>query len=209
MQDEIVPARTLPEHLLARSRVLPNREAVIPRLPRRISFCEVGVALGDFSLRVLEGAEISRFIALDLFTLHQYPEMWGGRIGAELNGRSHAAYFRDRFAREIEAGRMDMLEGNSTDMLETLPDASVDVFYIDAHHSYDAVRAELAVVHRKIAPGGWIWLNDYIMHDYMTDTQYGVVQATNQFMIEQNWEMLYFCLQAGMFCDVVLRQYVD
>ncbi len=166
------------------------------------------MALGDFSAQVMQGGAIDRFIAVDLFTLHQYPEMWGGRIGQELNGRSHADYFRDRFAKEIAMERLELLEGNSTDMLELLPDGSVDVFYVDAHHSYDAVSAELAIIHRKIAPGGWIWLNDYIMHDYMTDTQYGVVQATNNFMIEQNWEMLYLCLQAGMYCDVVIRKFV-
>ena len=49
-------------------------------------------------------------------------------------------------------------------------------------------------------------LNDYIMHDYMTDTPYGVIAATNNFMIEHDWEMVYFALQAGMFCDVAIRR---
>ncbi len=206
---EFKAARVLPDHLLANARVLPTRNALIPLLPRNITFCEVGVALGEYSELVLDHGGVSKFIAIDLFTLHEYPEMWGGRIGTELAGRTHAAYFRDRFADELAADRLQLLEGNSTDMVSLLEDRSVDVFYVDAHHSYDAVAAELAVIKDKIAPGGWIILNDYIMHDYMTNTPYGVVQATNDFMIDENWEMLHFCLQSGMFCDVAIRKVVD
>lgn len=206
---DVRPARVLPDHLLKNARVLSYREAMIPFLPKDITFCEVGVALGDFSEQVIAGGDIKHFIALDLFTLHEYPEMWGGRIGEALAGRQHAAYFRDRFATQIEQNRLSLLEGNSTDMLATLPDASVDVFYVDAHHSYDAVMAELAIIKNKVAPSGWIILNDYIMHDYMTDTRYGVVQATNDFMIDEGWEMLFFCLQSGMYCDVAIRKYID
>jgi len=203
------PARILPPHLLKNAKILANREALIPLLPTDISFCEVGVALGDYSERVMRGAAIKKFLAVDLFTLHDYPTMWGGRIGIALGGRRHADYFRERFASDLAAGRLEMLEGASTVMLATLPDSSVDVFYVDASHSYDAVIAELKVIKNKIRPHGWIILNDYIMQDYLTNTPYGVVQAANDFMIEEGWEMIYFCLHTGMYCDVVIRKVCD
>src|ERR1035441_8353833 len=87
----------------------------------------------------MRGAAIKKFLAVDLFTLHDYPTMWGGRIGIALGGRRHADYFRERFASDLAAGRLEMLEGASTVMLATLPDCSVDVFYVDANHSYEAV----------------------------------------------------------------------
>ncbi len=200
------PARMLPGRLLENARVLPSRDHILPLLPKGGVFCEVGVALGDFSELVLAQCEVSEFIAIDIYTLHDYPEMWGGRVGATLAGRRHADFFADRFAPYVRSGRVRLAEGNSTDVLATLPDASVDVFYVDAHHSYEAVRAELDIIKDKTRPEGIIILNDYIMHDYMTGTPYGVVAAAHDFMIEHDWEMLYFALHAGMFCDVAIRR---
>jgi hypothetical protein len=47
-------------------------------------------------------------------------------------------------------------------------------------------------------------MNDYIMRDL--GGEYGVIHATNEFMIAENWEMIYFALEQNMFCDVVLRK---
>lgn len=204
--DKFRPACVLPQRLLSKAKVLPTRDDILPLLPKNRIFCEVGVALGDFSQKVIECCKTRRFIAIDIFTLHDYPEMWAGRVGKVLAGRRHADFFADKFEPLVRDGSMDILEGNSTDVLATLPDDSVDVFYVDAHHSYEAVRAELEIIETKTKSDGMIILNDYIMHDYMTNTPYGVVAAVNDFMIEHNWEMVYFALQVGMFCDVTIRR---
>jgi len=49
-------------------------------------------------------------------------------------------------------------------------------------------------------------MNDYIMYDHFTKEEYGVVPATNEFMMEHNFEMLYFALHPEMFCDVLIRR---
>ncbi len=49
-------------------------------------------------------------------------------------------------------------------------------------------------------------MNDYIIEDWLTRERYGVVQTTNEFIIRERWEMVYFALHNGMFCDVVLRK---
>ncbi len=200
------PARILPHRLLEHARVLPTRDDILPLLPPGRVFCEVGVALGDFSEKVLRQCAVSKFLAIDLYTLHDYPEMWTGVVGTTLAGRRHAQFFADKFEPFVTSGVLQILEGNSTDMLAGLPDGSVDVFYVDAHHSYEAVRAELEIIRIKASADATIIMNDYIMHDYMTNTPYGVVAATNDFMIEHDWEMTYFALQAGMYCDVAIRR---
>lgn len=200
------PARTLPNRLLENAKVLPTRDDILPLLSPDRVFCEVGVALGDFSEKVLRQCAVSKFLAIDLYTLHDYPEMWSGLVGTTLAGRRHAQFFADKFAPFVASGVMRILEGNSTDVLAGLPDNSVDVFYVDAHHSYEAVKAELEIIRTKASADALIILNDYIMHDYMTNTPYGVVAATNDFMIEYDWEMVYFALQPGMYCDVAIRR---
>lgn len=207
MTDEAFrPARRLPHRLLAHAQVLPTREDILPLLPKAGVFCEVGVALGELTERVLADCAVRQFLAIDIYTLHLYPEMWAGRVGQTLGGRNHAEFYAAKFAPAIASGVLKMLEGNSTDLLAGLPDGSVDAFYVDAHHSYDAVRAELEIMNAKTSPDGIIILNDYIMNDYITNTPYGVVPATHEFMLEHDWEMIYFALHSGMFCDVAIRR---
>ena len=91
--------------------------------------------------------------------------------------------------------------------LEQLDDTSVDVFYIDGDHTHAAVQRDLAVAARKIRPDGYLVINDYILVDQLAVTEpYGVIYATNEFMIANDWAMQYFAFQTSMFCDVVLRR---
>lgn len=203
----LVPAQRLPDHLLVNARVLPDREAILPLLPKRKVIAEVGVALGDFSDLFIQVCEPERFIAVDLFGLHHVSEIWGRTTKDLFGGGTHGSFYRNRFADAIARGKLIVLEGDSVAMLATLEDASLDIVYIDAGHDYKSVKRELAVTRRKIKDDGWIILNDYVMADAVTgNVPYGVIQATNEFMIAENWEMIYFALQHYMFCDVVLRK---
>lgn len=201
-------AEVLPKELLKNARVLPHRNDILPLIPKQKTFVEVGVAIGDFSELILHECDVAKFIAIDLFTLHDRPQMWNGLIGRVLQGQQHIDYYRQRFAKFIEQGRFEVMQGDSLDCLAQLPDHSADIFYVDANHTYPSVLAELSLIQRKISPEGWIILNDYIMSDWIINPpfNYGVVQATNEFMIGNGWEMLYLALNPAMYCDVVLRR---
>lgn len=203
---DIPSAKLLPPKLVRNARLLAHRTEILPLLPKNAVVAEVGVALGDYSEEFFRKCDVKHFIAIDLFDLEKYPGMWHGRVGKELAGLSHIEYYRKRFADHIQSGKMLTLVGPSVESLETLQDRSVDVFYVDANHSYAAVSAELAAIRRKITPDGIIVMNDYTMYDYVTGTPYGVIQATNEFMIEHDWELIYFALHSGMYCDVAIRK---
>jgi hypothetical protein len=198
---ETPAVQSLPMELVRNCRVLPERGAILSRLPRDIVFAEIGVGLGDFTVRVLEACSVKQFIAIDIFAMHHYPETWDGYVGRTLNGMDHRSFYERRFNAEIKGGRLKILEGDSREHLEELPDRSVDVFYVDADHTYQSVRAELELIKRKIVPGGVIILNDYTLAD-----SYGVIQAANEFMIKWGWEMIFFALQPQMFCDIAIRE---
>ena len=57
-----------------------------------------------------------------------------------------------------------------------------------------------------ILSDGYLVMNDYILYDHFAKEEYGVVQATNEFMVEYNFEMIYFALHPEMFCDVLIRR---
>lgn len=92
-------------------------------------------------------------------------------------------------------------------MISGLPDQSVDVFYIDADHSYEGVRRDLEALRPKVKPDGWIVMNDYTPAEIgLSNEPYGIIQATNEFMLTHGWEMAYFALAYVMYCDVGLRR---
>jgi hypothetical protein len=197
------PPLNLPNRYLSRARILSSRLDILPHLPKNAVYCEVGVAWGDFSAQILDICRPNTFIAIDLFDLERYPSMWGFE---RLQGTTHEDYYRHRFSKELASGRMRLVRDDSVDALEQLPDNSVDVFYIDAWHSYEAVSAELRVVKRKIKPDGWLILNDYTLYDVVSGLRYGVIQATHEFMLQEGWYIKFLALQELTFYDVALRK---
>jgi cephalosporin hydroxylase len=202
-------AARLPQNLIQNCQLLADRSEILPLIRKEATFCEVGVALGDFTASILSVCQPRKFYGIDLFGLHQAPQMWGGRVGQELNGMRHEDYYRQKFAKQIDQDIVEVLSGDSAKMLRKLREKSIDYFYIDAHHSYESVSAELELVRPLCTANAWIILNDYIMADWITHTKYGVIQAAHEFMIAHNWEMIYLALHTGMFCDVAIRRRVD
>ncbi|OUI86028.1 class I SAM-dependent methyltransferase [Acetobacter tropicalis] len=201
----MTPAVPLPEFLLRNARIVPNRDDILPLLPRNAVIAEVGVMTGDFSKKILDVCQPSKFYALDLFTIHELPIVWGQPTTDMFANKTHLDFYQKRFAAQIAKGQMEVLAGDSAAMLESLPDNSLDVVYLDADHTYPAVARELDVCSRKLKPHtGLIVLNDYIMAD--GGGPYGVIQAAHEFMLKYGWEMLVFALQEYMYCDIVIRK---
>jgi len=199
-------AATLPDRLLKNSRVIGHRNQFCELLPRGKTICEIGVALGDFTELMLTNLKPCKFYAIDIFVLHHVPDMWAGRVGTTLNGKDHLDFYSDRFFDDKSRGILEILKGDSLDGISKIPDFSIDIAYVDANHSYDSVTAELDLLRSKMSSDGYIIMNDYLMEDWLTHTPYGVVQATNEFMIRENWELIYFALEGGMFCDVAIKK---
>jgi hypothetical protein len=196
----------LPSHLVAGATVLPSRYDFLPLLPKNGVFVEVGVATGDFSETIIAACEPSVFMAIDEFKLHELGELFGKPTADIFGSETHGSAYRKRFANQIAVRRMLVLEGDSSACLERLDDAVADVIYIDADHRYEYVKRDLEAAKRKVKPDGWIIVNDYTMIESLhARVPYGVVNATNEFMIKYNWGMQYFALEQRMFCDVVLR----
>ena len=197
----------LSEAHLRHARVVPNRLAALTLWPRDAVIAEVGVALGEFSKAVLAVCRPRRFLAIDRFDLHQLPALWGIPTSEHFNGLTHGEFYRSRFAAEIASGQVEVIEGDSASVISAMPDCSVDVFYVDADHTYDGVRRDLDTILPKVKPDGWIVMNDYIPAEIgFSNATYGVIQATNEFMITHGWEMVYFALAYVMYCDVGLRK---
>ena len=165
------------------------------------------MGFGDFSRKILDICQPAHFVAVDLFALHELDELWGKKTRDVFGGDTHEHAYRRRFKAEIDTGIVQVLAGDSADTIAALPDESVDVFYLDADHTYEAVRRDLAAARPKIRSDGWLVLNDYTPCPIgFSDVPYGVIQACHEFMIDEDWEMTHLALAWAMYCDVVLRK---
>ena len=108
--------------------------------------------------------------------------------------------------KQIEKGQVEVYPGLSWEMLAKLPDKSIDYLYLDAGHSYEEVVKDIEQVSKKIKETGIIQFNDYTLFDCFAFIPYGVPKAVHEFMLKENYELLFLCLHRQFFCDVVVRK---
>ena len=165
---------------------------------------EIGVALGDFSDFLIKELRPTKFIAFDIFTMHESPVIWGRPSSELFTGLTQMQFFQKRFASHGDQVALEI--GSSQQTLARYPDTYFDMIYIDAAHDYESVRADAALASQKIKPTGTIIFNDYIMHDHVTGSPYGVVQAVNESINNNPWRVVGMSLQRDMFCDLAIQK---
>ena len=67
------------------------------------------------------------------------------------------------------------IQGNSANILPTLPDNYFDMIYIDADHSYEAVKNDITLSISKLKSDGYL-----CGHDYDEHIKNGVFRAVNE-----------------------------
>jgi Methyltransferase domain len=97
-------------------------------------------------------------------------------------------------------------KSDSAETLQSFPDAYFDWIYIDAQHTYEGVKRDIAAAAAKVNSDGFLVFNDYTMWSYVEMQPYGVVAAVNEFCIEHDWEFAYLTLPDHMYCDVAARK---
>ena len=73
---------------------------------------------------------------------------------------------------------------NYTEMLmNSIEDGEISVIYIDADHSYEGVKRDLALARKKVKKGGWICGHDYLINGERATRLYkfGVRSAVDEF----------------------------
>ena len=179
-------------------KVLANRYCLLEHIPKNGVGVEIGVLGGDWSKHLLSITQPDELVLIDSYYSNDYP-------GANrFRKKTHEHYIRNEFQSFGE--QVKILKGVSWDCMAGFKENYFDWIYIDAGHDYQSVKKDLFQSKRTIKENGLIMMNDYIMYDHFTKEKYGVIQATNEFMIENNYEMLFFALHPDMFCDVMLKK---
>lgn len=163
---------------------------------------EIGVAFGYFSKIMIEALKPAEFVAIDTFGLHHFPMVWGRPTHEVLQGLTHEAFYQREMAGA--PARVTIRSGFGHLRLAEFPDRHFDLIYIDADHTYDAVKVDLGVAARKLRPDGVLVCNDYIMFDHVAGASYGVVPAVNELVAHAHWRVVGFAFHQQMFCDIAI-----
>lgn len=183
---------------LKNCKVLTNRYHILEHIPENGNGVEVGVLGGDWSKQLFKYTQPKELVLIDTYYSDDYP------TAKRFTKKTHEQYIRNEF--QSFGAKVKIVKGISWECMATFDDNYFDWIYIDAGHDYKSVKKDLFQAKRTIKNNGLIIMNDYIMYDHFTNEKYGVVQATNEFMIENNYEMLFFALHPDMFCDVALKK---
>lgn len=137
------------------------REDIWSQIIRQLQatdFLELGVLRGAFAERILRNCPtITHYYMLDPW---RHLDDWNKPSNVDqstFDGFYSQAMARTDFARE----RRIVLRGRTTEMIDKIPDAGLDLAYIDGDHTLRGIAIDLIRTYPKIRPGGILGGDDY------------------------------------------------
>jgi len=172
--------------------VLPNRFAMLDRMPKKSRVAEIGVAFGEFSKEILQRCDPDVLFLIDAWATERY------RAGLET--------IEDDLSDLIKKGKVKILKGLSTTVLGDFGPHTFDWVYLDTNHSYDTTLAELELCNSIVARGGRISGHDFCTGNVIDAVPYGVVEAVTKFCKDRNWQFEYLTVESrGHFSFCIMR----
>lgn len=179
-------------------RVVPNRSELLANLTANGNgaVAEIGVANGMFSKQILEICNPRKLFLIDLWedtSVLNYSEQALGIV-------------QQQMAEAIAKGQVEILRGWSWEMIERLPERSLDWVYIDAAHDFASVSRDLEACRTRVKPSGFIAGHDYTIWTDYGLTRFGVVEAVNGFCLKYGWEMCFLTHESHRHCSYAIRK---
>jgi len=168
-------------------------------LPKEIMAIELGVFKGGFSAMILHLLEPKTLYLVDPF--EESKERYGVEqdfLPTAYSTQNEFDLIMKRFNEEIGSGQVNVNRKYSYDAVKDYPDNYFNFLYIDASHLYKDVKKDLNDWLPKLKEGGLMCL-----HDYVNIQNFGVIQAVDEWCVEQNFKIIIFNEDGG---DVALKQ---
>ena len=174
------------EDALEGAEILADRHKLLDRMPKSAVCAEIGIDRGYFSLAILEQTIPQELFLVDITLSRLDPAS-----EAQLRARPEVT----------------LIEAPSETGLASHPDASFDWIYLDADHSYGAVKKDIDALINKVKPGGYFLFNDFTLWSPANMMNYGVSRAAFEFLnANPDWTVAYLALQGGGYHDLALRR---
>lgn len=128
------------------------------RSSRIESMAEIGVYRGHFAAAVLAAcSSIQKYYMVDPW---RHLDDWNKP--ANQDNALFATYLAEAKTKtEFAADKRIILRGTTTEVLDQIPDDSLDFAYIDGDHTLRGITIDLINVYPKVRSGGWIGGDDF------------------------------------------------
>jgi hypothetical protein len=175
-------------------KIFKTRNDLINYLPSDLIMCEIGVFEGEFSEKLFK-SKPKELHLIDIFAGHFGS---GDKDGLNIKTIDLNISYNNLKQFYKEQKNVYIHKGFGNNILKNIPDSYFDFMYIDADHSYEAVKKDLELCKIKTKPGGII-----AGHDYNKEKFCGVVDAVNEFCLANNYYIEYMtedgCPTYGIF----------
>ena len=176
-----LPAPDLPQESIDKCQFLSTRIGMLDRMTKGGVVAELGVLRGEFSREILLRLNPSALHLVDVDFSMLQPDV-----------ANHKAVRLHR--------------GLTSEIVGTFEDQSFDFIYIDADHSYEAVRQDIQLSNKKLKPNGVLAFNDFGRIVRPGFGVFGVHQAVCEFVVAERWQVVYFCFHGEALYDIALRK---
>lgn len=158
--------------------IIDNRNELLNYFPKKMRIAELGVFAGEFSEIILRSLEPSELFLVDIF-----PEsiVSGDKNGNNIIHMNLADHYNVLLAKYKNIPKVRIIKSNTFEFLNSLDDYYLDLVYIDADHSYNAVKSDLELSLKKVKKNGMI-----LGHDYTNSKFPEVVKAVDEFCLEHS-----------------------
>ena len=166
---------------------LTTRKAFIAQLPKNSIVAEIGVEEGEFSAQILEIAQPKKLYLIDCWEEQDFSKNPGNWRKYQPEYDSWYEKVKRRFKND---DRVVIIKDFSPEVCDQFEDNYLDWVYIDANHSYHAIKKDIPAWFAKIKNGGFLCGHDY---GYAPGTLYefGVIPALNEFLDVNNLVLKY------------------
>jgi predicted O-methyltransferase YrrM len=153
--------------------ILPFYDALVRELPLGARFVEVGIAHGRSAAFLAERLAAAGRLDVELY----FVDFWPGEERKKIDATVRLGAFDDFTAERSDGtrGRLYLCKMTSAEGAARFADAACDVAFLDADHSYEGLKADIAAWLPKVKSGGIL-----CGHDYSTADWPGVVQAVDE-----------------------------
>jgi predicted O-methyltransferase YrrM len=160
------PSPEIPQSQLDGARLVTNRIELLRRFPKGGRICELGTDRGNFARQILDIVQPDELRLVDVTLTHC-------RVDVRQDARAH------------------LHEMTTVSFLRQDKGADFDWIYVDADHSYAAVRRDIEAACPRVKPGGMLAFNDFARITREGFGVFGVHQAVCEFAAHSGWPCLF------------------
>lgn len=122
------------------------------------AIAEIGVYKGEFAKTLLsECSSIDKYYMIDPW---RHLENWN-KPANKADEMFERFLAETRANTEFAAGKRSILRGTTTEVIDGIPDSSLDLAYIDGDHTLRGITIDLVRILPKIREGGWVAGDDF------------------------------------------------